>query len=602
MANEQLQIGGVLSEPQLTQLASAIAGFSPMQLTWASGYLAGLAQAGVAGVATAAQAPLAQAAAAGQLTILFGSQSGNAKGVATALKAAADAKGVNATLVSMADYKPKQLKAETHLLVVVSTHGEGDPPDEAEELHAFLGSKRAPKLDGLKYAVLGLGDSSYEFFCQTAKDFDERLALLGAERLLERVDLDVDYEEGAATWQGQTLELAAELLSTGPATAQVVPLTAVGAVASEYNKLNPFPATLLLNQKITGRDSVKDIRHFEIDLSESGLTYQPGDTLGIWFENDPQLVAELLALLKLDGAQQVKVDDQSIALLDALREKYELTQLVPNFVKAYAELSGAVKLAELVNGASELRDYVAERQVIDVVREYPCQPDAQAFVESLRRLTPRMYSIASSQAEVEEEVHLTIAVVRYDAFGQSHLGGASGYLAERLEEGATVKVFVEHNDHFRLPADPNTPVIMVGPGTGVAPFRAFMQERDASGAEGDNWLFFGAPTFTQDFLYQVEWQGYVKSGLLSRIDLAFSRDQEHKIYVQDRMRERGAELFAWLERGAHFYVCGDASRMAKDVHEALIDIVAEHAGKDREHAEAYVAELRRAKRYQRDVY
>ncbi|MFD2096409.1 assimilatory sulfite reductase (NADPH) flavoprotein subunit [Corallincola platygyrae] len=596
-------LSGLLNQEQLLRLQQAVGDFNSAQLTWVSGYLAGLANAGgaAASIPAPAEAPVA---AGGSLTILYGTQSGNGKAVAAQLQAQAEAKGLSTKLVSMADYPAKQLKKETHLAVVVSTHGEGDPPDEAEELHALLGSKRAPKLADLKFSVLALGDSSYEFYCQTGKDFDERLAKQGGTRLLDRIDCDVDFEAAAEAWRNQLVDLLAEELAAvhAPVQAGVAANTSVSATASQYDKKHPFTASLLANQKITGRDSIKDIRHVEIDLEGSGLAYRPGDSLGIWFDNDVALVDELLGLLDVDPASEVKLDDDTLSLKDALTSKYELTQLVPSFVKAYAELANSDELSKLVEDATALREFIGERQVIDVVRQYPAKLTAEQLQGCLRRITPRLYSIASSQADVEEEVHLTVGVVRYDAFGEEHLGGASGYLAERLEEGGEVKVFIENNDHFRLPESGDTPVIMVGPGTGIAPFRAFLQEREANDAEGDNWLFFGNPTFTEDFLYQTEIQRYVKSGVLSKIDLAWSRDQAHKIYVQDKIRENGAELYAWLERGAHFYICGDASRMAKDVHEALIAVVAEHGGKSQEDAEAYVSDLRRAKRYQRDVY
>ena len=601
MSNPQTPGSVALPPAQLQQLRQAVSGLSALQLAFASGYLAAMAELQHGGAVALPAAAAAMAATGGSVTILFGSQSGNAKKVAQTLKAEADAKGIPAKVVSMADYKPKALKDEQLLVVVVATYGEGDPPDEAAELHAFLGSKRAPKLDGLSFAVFGLGDTSYEHFCKTGRDFDERLAALGATRLLERVDADVDFEAPAASWRASILEILKA--KAGSATATLSHSPVASAVASSlYSKSKPFTANLITNQKLTGRWSVKDIRHIEIDLAGSDLSYQPGDALGVWFDNDGAMVDELLALTGLDGSASVSVDGNSLSLRDALVRDYELTQLTPGFVKGYAEAGTIAALLELQADPAALRSYIGERQVIDVVREYPAKVSSEQLLAALRRLAPRLYSIASSQAEVGEEVHLTLGVVRYHAFGHEHLGGASGFLAERLAEGGEVRVFVEHNDNFRLPADDSTPIIMVGPGTGIAPFRAFMQERDARGASGDNWLVFGNPSFTEDFLYQVEWQGYVKSGLLTRIDLAWSRDQKEKIYVQQRLREQGAEVWAWLERGAHFYVCGDASRMAKDVQDALLEIIVSHGGKSQEDAEEYLNELRRAKRYQRDVY
>jgi sulfite reductase (NADPH) flavoprotein alpha-component len=594
----------MLNEAQWLQLNQAVAPLNPSQLTWVSGYLAGLAQAQLPATALTSVEPQASLEPAAKLTILYGSQTGNAKGVAENFKNHAEAAGLNVQLTNMADFKPKSIKNETHIAIVVSTHGEGDAPDDAIELHEFLGSKKAPKLDALKYSVIGLGDTSYEFFCQTAKDFDQRLAALGAKPVTELVSCDVDYEESAEAWVASlTSKLKDELTKSSQVVAMPgVTLQETAPVVHQYTKKNPYTATLGDQIKVTGRDSVKDIRHIEISLEDSAIQYLPGDALGLWFTNDPVMVDEILELLSLDGDDTVNLSGDSFSLKAALIEKLELTQSYPNFVKSYGESSQDEKLKTLLAAPAELRDYLADRQIIDVIRDFPTKLEAQQLVDALRPISPRLYSIASSQAEVEEEVHLTVAVVEYDAFGKKHLGGASGFLAERLEEGQEVKVYIENNDNFRLPADPNTPVIMVGPGTGIAPFRAFMQERDAQEAEGKNWLFFGNPSFTQDFLYQVEWQRFVKDGVLDKISLAFSRDQEHKIYVQHRLLEQGEEVYQWLEDGAHFYVCGDANQMAKDVHDALISIVEKYGNKSKAEAEQYITDLRRAKRYQKDVY
>lgn len=585
-----------LSDEQQRQLNQVLTTLNTQQLAWVSGYLYGLSQAGVQPVAAAG----AEAAApGGSLTILYGSQTGNAKGVASAIKAQAEARGLPVTLTSMADYKPKQLKKESHLLVVVSTYGEGEPPESAVDLFEQLKKGKVGKLDGLRFAVLGLGDSSYEFFCQTGKDFDGFLAKAGAERIHELASLDVDYQDAAKAWGEQAVTAVAATLSAGSATASVAGAVQQAVGHSQYHKENPFPARLSVNQKITGRDSTKDIRHIEINLEESGITYQPGDALGIWFDNDADLVGEVLALAGLTGDEATPHGN----LKDALTRHYELTRLHGGFITGLAEIAGNAALKDLAGDKAQVNALVASTQVVDVLKRFPASLSADQLIALLRPLTPRLYSIASAQSEVDEEVHLTVGVVRYpQEDGTVRSGGASSYLADRLAEDAEVRVFVEHNDNFRLPQNPDTPVIMVGPGTGIAPFRAFMQEREAQGAEGKNWLFFGNPHFTQDFLYQVEWQRYVKSGLLSKISLAFSRDQGHKIYVQDRLREAGLELYQWLEAGAHFYVCGDANHMAKDVQEALLDVIAEHGHKSREEAEEYLSELRRAKRYQRDVY
>lgn len=604
-SNQNQAPGAVLNEQQWNAITQAIAGLNRDQLTWVSGYAAGMAAAQGGAVAPQLAAPVAAAGNAPVLTILYGSQTGNAKGVAQQFQAQAEAAGYTSKLISMADYKPRQIKAETHVAVFVSTHGEGDAPDDAVEFHEFLGGKKAPKLDGLKYAVLGLGDSSYEFFCQTGKDFDERLGKLGGSAVVARQDCDVDYEESAKSWGEQLIAALKDDFAGAPAGAAVAVQSGsavAGSAEQTYTKKAPFAATLIESQKITGRDSVKDIRHVEISLEDSGIQYRAGDALGVWFKNAPALVEEMLSLTGLSGSEEVKVADATTTIADALAGKLELTLSYPTFVKAYQQATGSDALAALIEDPAQLRTYLAERQIIDIVREHPAKVDAQVLADALRPLTPRLYSIASSQDEVEDEVHLTIAHVDYEAFGKRHQGGASGFLCERLEEGAEVEVYIEKNDNFRLPENPDTPVIMVGPGTGIAPFRAFMQERDAQGADGKNWLFFGNPNFTQDFLYQVEWQGYVKSGLVDKITLAFSRDQKEKIYVQHRLIENGKDVFEWLEAGAHFYVCGDATHMAKDVEAALLSIIQQHGGKSEDDAKEYLVAMRKAKRYQKDVY
>ncbi|GGW91735.1 assimilatory sulfite reductase (NADPH) flavoprotein subunit [Alteromonas halophila] len=595
--------GGILNETQWNAVTRALSGLDHTQLTWVSGYAAGLA-AGQGAAAMPVAGADGAASSSSTLTVLYGSQTGNAKELATQFQAKAEEAGITSKLVSMADYKPRQLKNETHVVVFVSTHGEGDAPDDAIEFHEFLGGKKAPKLSSLKYAVLGLGDSSYEFFCQTGKDIDSRLSALGASSVVGRADCDVDYESQAGQWSESVINAVKDDFADGSTGAVAVQTGAAipQAGAQTYSKKAPFKATLLESQKITGRDSVKDIRHIEISLEDSGITYQPGDALGVWFKNAPALVNKFIEQLSLDGEAEVTVADEVMSLRDALTNKLELTLSYPAFLKAYQAATQSETLAELMADKATLRTYLAERQLIDVVVDHPGSITEQQLVDACRPLTPRLYSIASSQAEVDDEVHLTVAHVDYEAFGYRHQGGASGYVCEHLEEGGEVEVYVESNNNFRLPEDPNTPVIMVGPGTGIAPFRAFMQERESQDAEGKNWLFFGNPHFTQDFLYQVEWQSYVKSGILNNITLAFSRDQQDKIYVQHRLTEHGKEVFDWLEQGAHFYVCGDAMHMAKDVEQALLTLIAEHGNKSEEEAKQYLVGLRKAKRYQKDVY
>ncbi|WP_105573833.1 NADPH-dependent assimilatory sulfite reductase flavoprotein subunit [Cronobacter sakazakii] len=588
-----------LSPEQLARLQTATHDFTPTQLAWLSGYFWGMVnqQPGAAVMQT-------PAAPASVITLISASQTGNARRVAEALRDDLLAAQLNVNLVNAGDYKFKQIAQEKLLIVVASTQGEGDPPEEAVALHKFLLSKKAPKLDGTAFAVFGLGDTSYEHFCQAGKDFDTRLAELGAERLLDRVDADVEYQAAAQAWRQRVVDvLKARVPKEAPSQAAITASGAVNLVDSTpYTKESPLTATLSVNQKITGRHSEKDVRHIEIDLGDAGLRYQPGDALGVWYQNDPALVQELLELLWLKGDEPVTVGEKTLPLSEALQWHFELTVNTAAIVENYATLTRSEALLPLVGDKAKLQDYAARTPIVDMVRFAPAQLEAEQLTGLLRPLTPRLYSIASSQAEVENEVHITVGVVRFDIEGRPRAGGASSYLADRLEEDSEVRVFIEHNDNFRLPATPETPVIMIGPGTGIAPFRAFMQQREADGATGKNWLFFGNPHFTEDFLYQVEWQRYVKEGLLTRIDLAWSRDQDHKIYVQDKIREQGAELWRWIQEGAHLYVCGDANRMAKDVEQALLEVIAAYGGMDAEAADEYLSELRVERRYQRDVY
>ncbi|MFH4436976.1 assimilatory sulfite reductase (NADPH) flavoprotein subunit [Vibrio diabolicus] len=598
-------IASPLNDQQISSLQQTVSELSSQQLAWVSGYFWGLAQ----NQPNTAVTPIAQATAAvsakpaGKLSIIFASQTGNAKGVAEALEQEAKAEGIAVELFDASDYKGKNLAKETHVIIVASTNGEGEAPDNAIELHEFLQSKKAPKLSNLQYGVIALGDSSYEFFCQTGKDFDAYLSKLGATPFIDRLDCDVDYEAPAAEWRKNALGKVKDTLSSGTE-ADVVQLP-VGQAATAhfpYNKQNPYTATLLTSQKITGRDSGKDVRHIEIDLEGSGLTYQPGDALGVWFENSSELANAILGKVGLSGVETVDVDGESLSIHSALVSKYEITTSNPQLITKFAELSDSKKLQKLVEDKDKLREYSANTQIVDVLAEKKTKLTADELIGLLRRLTPRLYSIASSQEEVDEEVHLTVALVEYEQNDEKRYGGASSFLAQRLEEGDEVKVFVEHNNNFKLPEDDSTPIIMVGPGTGIAPFRSFIQERENRDAEGKNWLFFGDRTFTQDFLYQVEWQKYLKSGVLSRLDVAFSRDQVEKVYVQHRILENAAQVWQWIQEGAYIYVCGDATRMAKDVHDALV-IVAEQEGKmPRDDAEQFINDLRKAKRYQRDVY
>ncbi|MEC1454849.1 assimilatory sulfite reductase (NADPH) flavoprotein subunit [Bacillus haynesii] len=608
----QLQVmNSPFNQEQAELLNRLLPTLTASQKAWLSGYLAAVqtADAAAALETLPAEVPAASPAqpVSKEVTILFGSQTGNAQGLAENAAKTLTERGFQVTVSAMSDFKPNQLKKLKNLLIVVSTHGEGDPPDNALSFHEFLHGRRAPKLDDLRYSVLALGDTSYEFFCQTGKEFDQRLGELGGTRLHPRVDCDLDYDEPAATWLDGVISSLNEGQEQGASAAPAQPASpqATGG-ETVYSRKNPFRAEVLENLNLNGRGSNKETRHLELSLEGSGLTYEPGDALGIFPENDPELVDMLLAELKWDPNVTITVDQgENLSLKEALTSYFEITVLTKKFIQQAAELIENEKLRELAasENADQLKAYIAGRDLIDFVRDFgPIAAAPQEFVSILRKMPPRLYSIASSFAANPDEVHLTIGAVRYNTHGRDRKGVCSVLCAERLQPGDTLPVFIQPNKNFELPENPEAPIIMVGPGTGVAPFRSFMQEREETGAPGKSWMFFGDQHFVTDFLYQTEWQKWLSDGVLTKMDVAFSRDTEEKVYVQHRMLEHSKELFEWLEEGAAFYVCGDKNNMAKDVQNALLEIIEKEGGKSREEAEAYLAEMKKQKRYQRDVY
>lgn len=590
-----------LPEPKLDLLARLVDGLDAAGLNWLSGYAAGLAAQPGTGVQRSV--PVREVVPQQRLSIVYGSQTGNAKRLATQLARDAERSGLAVRLLRADAYPVRELKAERLLIVVISTQGDGDPPDDARGLVDFIGSKRAPILNELKFAVLGLGDSSYPKFCAVGHTLDARLAELSATRLVARADADLDIESVATPWMERTLAAAREVLKAGtPALATVTPLRAVTA-AAVGSREKPYAAEILLNQRITARQSDKDIRHLELTLEGSGLNYEPGDALGVWPRNPAPLVEAVLNVLRLDGRQMVSHNGESLALAAWLTEKRELTRLPRPFVALHAAQVRSAELNRLLapDRATDLAELLTSQQPIDLLRAYPGEWSADELVAALRPLVPRLYSIASSQKIVGAEAHLTVAHVAYNAFGSEHWGAASHHLCS-AEEGGRVSIFIESNDRFHLPADATRDIIMIGPGTGVAPFRGFLQDRAATGATGRNWLLFGNPHFASDFLYQLEWQEALKNGTLHRLDLAFSRDQAEKIYVQQRLLAAGRDLYDWIENGAQLYVCGDALRMARDVHAALREVIITHGGKSAEDADDYLNRLLADGRYARDTY
>lgn len=596
---------GPFSEEQAEQLSQAMSGMDAGQLLWLSGYFTGILQGGNFLSETQTSVAAQPAAEQIELRILYGSHTGNCEELAQELLVRAKEKGLQAQVSDMASFKPRDLKKISHLAVLVSTHGIGEPPVMAEEFYNFLHGKKAPDLSHMQFSVLALGDTSYAHFCQTGKDLDKVLEKLGGKRISDRVDCDVDFEDDAEKWMNDLLSILEKEAKPEPASS-AIQLSSNGSTAarakSKYSRKNPFEASVLEKINLNGRGSSKETIHLELDLEGSELKYEPGDALGIYGANSPALVNEVLNALELSADEPVQSHAGEKSLKDALTFDYELTPLTSVTMQRFAEATECKWLLDILEDNMKVMEYVRGRDMLDLLKEVPCKLSANELLSILRKNSPRMYSIASSQQAVEDEVHLLISVVRYEAHGRWKEGLCSSTLADRLEMDDKVKVFVDKNTRFKLPADPETPIIMVGPGTGIAPFRAFMQQREMLDSPGDSWLFFGERNFTTDFLYQTEWQQYLKDGILSRMDVAFSRDQKEKIYVQDKMLEQGKELFDWLERGAHFYVCGDAQRMAKDVDNTLKQIVQKHGGITAEKAEEYVKYMQVTNRYQTDVY
>lgn len=569
----------------IAHLNQVIGGASAVQRTWLAGFLAGLdaAQGVVA-------APAAPPAAKQKLTILYATESGNSEALALAAKRDAGKLGFAARVLDAADATVAGLADAGTLLVVASTWGEGEAPQRAIPFVRGLLADDAPRLDGLRFAVLALGDRAYVQFCETGRQIDERLAALGAVRAAPLLECDLDYEAPAAAWMAKSL---AALREDG---ADRVIHVAFGQAAPEplaFGKANPFAAEIMELVNLNSSRSGKQTVHVELSLEGSGLTYQPGDAIGVLPQNDPAVVEAVMAAAGVAG------DD---ALMAALTARHDVTTLTGHLVRTLAEATGDGGLVALAGDKDALAAYLPGRQVIDLLRDHPVRVEADQLLAALRPLAPRLYSVASSQKAVPDEAHLLVSAVRYAAHGRDRAGVASTWVADRRRVGDSVPVYVKANPHFRLPVDASVPVIMVGPGTGVAPFRAFMQDRDAGGVSGRSWLFFGDRHYTHDFLYQLDWQDWLKRGVLSRMDVAFSRDQPQKRYVQHAMLERAGELYAWLREGARVYVCGDAGQMAKDVDAALRRVLETAGGLGAEAAAAELDTMRRDGRYLQDVY
>ena len=584
------------------------------QQIWLGGYLSALQSAGAAPAAPVAEAVTAQLPTAAvteaspvEVTVLFGSQTGNCQGLATEVSGKLKEKGMKVTLASMADFKPNKLKNLQNLLVVISTQGEGDPPDTALQFHEFLHGRRAPKLEDLNYSVLALGDSSYDLFCETGRQFDERLAELGGNRIIDRVDCDLDYDEAAEEWLENVLNKLSESQETAQAPTIAEAAAAVETQASAFSRTNPFEAEIFESLNINGRGSNKETYHMELSLEGSNLEYEPGDSIGIYPENDPVIVEELIKETGWAPNELIPVNKKGdeVPLQEALQKNYEITVLTKPLLKKIAEFTQIPELQQLLEQGNEeaVTEYIYGRDLLDLIRDYQIKDlPAKEFIALLRKMPPRLYSVASSYKANPEEVHLTVGAVRYQTYGRERSGVCSVQCADRKEPGQTLSVYVHKNPNFKLPADPDKPIIMIGPGTGIAPFRSFVEEREIMEANGKSWLFFGDQHFVTDFLYQTDWQRWLKSGVLSKVDVAFSRDKAEKVYVQHRMLEQSKELYEWLKEGAVVYVCGDEKNMASDVHDTLVTILEREGNLSTEDAQHYLMEMQQEKRYQRDVY
>ncbi|GAA4300710.1 assimilatory sulfite reductase (NADPH) flavoprotein subunit [Compostibacter hankyongensis] len=599
-------VKGPFSETQGKQLVESLSGLSAGQAQWLSGYFAGISPLLETPLPAERQDETAPSTApeAKPVYILYGTHTGNSERLAGEAAKRIKAAGRAVKVSDMDSFKIKELSDTDQLLIIVSTDGDGEPPVQAEDFLQYLQSSKARKLDHLSYSILALGDTSYTYFCKTGKDFEEALEKLNASSMVPRIDCDVDFEDDYERWIKEVITALGQLSVSHNGLLIGFPgdKTAPQDGSPRYDRKHPFSATVLQKIKLNGRGSTKETYHLELDLGDSGLRYEPGDALGIYALNSNRLVDGALGLLQASGEELVESYRGPKTLKDALMEDYELTPLTAVSLRRHAEITGNKEIKEILADDGRLKKYLHGRDILDFIAAYPADLSPEIWLSLLRKNTPRMYSIASSQGMVGDEVHVLVSAVRYSAHGRSREGHCSSFLADRIQEGDQVGIFVDPNTRFRLPADPDAPVIMVGPGTGIAPYRAFIQERASRGDEGKSWLFFGERNFTTDFLYQAEWLRHLKEGTLTRASVAFSRDQREKVYVQHKMLEHGKELFDWLENGAHFYVCGDREHMAKDVDKSLSSIIREYGGMSPEKAAAYIKTLQHSGRYQSDVY
>lgn len=577
----------MISAPHIPENAP----FNQAQRSWLNGFLAGM----YTGEGDASAAPAAPAI---PLTIAFGSQTGTAESLSKKAAKKLNAANFDAKVLDMSELSPADLAEIENLLIITSTYGEGEPPDNAAEFHAALLAEGAPSCAGLNFSVLGLGDSSYPDFCQCSKEIDARLEALGATRIADMVEVDGDPDDDFPKWiaAAQGALGSNETVVEGDASSDE-------DEDSGYNKKNPFPAPLLKTYNLNAEGSAKATHHVEISLDGSGIDYQVGDALAVFPENPGCLVDEILAAARIAPEETASLEDGTqLSIREALLYHYDVSMLNEAFLVACGRLTKSTELQQLLQSSETVKEYSNGRSLVDAIEDFNVAfPTSDFLLSTLKPLKPRLYSISSSPKAHPGEVHLTVGKVEWESHGRKRLGVCSNYLSAHDTE-RPVKVYMHSNSAFRLPEDDSSPVIMIGPGTGIAPFRAYLEEREARGASGKNWLFFGDQHEASDFLYRDQIDAWLESGVLNKIDTAFSRDQDEKIYVQNRIIQQAAEFYQWLEEGGSIYICGDASRMAKDVDLAIHKVIELAGGKSEEEAQAYVADLKKSKRYLRDVY
>ncbi len=600
-------IWGVLSDEQFDLLTRLSVTLNDEQQVWVSGYLAGFSAGNIDQISNL-QLPQPDVASISHkdLTILYGSRTGNCEGLASKAKQLADGLGLKVTLKSMENYRKRDLQSEKNLLIIVSTHGDGVPPFSAQELHEFVTGNHAPKLSGVNYAVLALGDSSYFQFCKTGKDFDEQLEKLGANRLLPILTCDLDFETPAEAWIKSVLErFSVEMaVENQPISVSNLSLNSIKEKPEvvKYTRKNPFKAPVFEKIPLHGKPGDRQTVHLELAIVPEGLTFEPGDSAGVIPVNPPELINEVLRATALNAREEFEINGIQTTLYTALQRNFELSKISADVVNRYHQFAPNKKLLKIIDNPLKFKEYLYGRDVVDLLRDFPAKVTVVDLSEFLRPLQHRSYSISSSPLACPGELHLTVGVVNYEYSGRAKRGACSTFLSEVVVENEHVPIFIESNPNFRLPNNEETPIVMIGAGTGIAPYRAFVQHREISVKPGKSWLFFGNRNFENEFLYQREWQNFMKSGALTKMNVAFSRDGSKKEYIQHRLIENSAELYRWMEEGAHFYICGDMNKMAGDVQTALVNIVEKEGAQNSDSSKEYINNLQKSKRLQLDVY